>query len=232
MKALRSISRSTPLLVYNANNLTFNKVIFGYKNLAEFLSVHENTAKRAVSRAQVYAEKYILSLKELSRIELEEIKTKVITKSTIVRKILCIIQKKTVLLKEFPSVNNFMNFSGLSGSAIKDLCESETKLWLAEFFISYDLIPEADNTITGFEEFNPKIGQRIPGHPVYTYSSNGKFFIKRYSSLRACVADLDGSRNVNTKTLLLRIKHKELYHGLRVSFTPLFNHPDDSSDNS
>ena len=53
----------------------------------------------------------------------------------------------------------------------------------------------------------------------------GKTFIKRYSSLRECVKELEGSRNFNTKNLELRIKYNELYHGFRVSFTPLFDHP-------
>lgn len=63
--------------------------------------------------------------------------------------------------------------------------------------------------------------------PVYTYSEvtvNGETklqFVKQYSSLRECVADLDGDRNKNTKTLQLRIKHNGLYRNLRVSHTPL-----------
>ena len=62
--------------------------------------------------------------------------------------------------------------------------------------------------------------------PVYTYSEDGKTFIAKYSSLRNCVEKLDGDRNKNTKTLQLRIKHHGLYHGMRVSHTPLFDHPD------
>jgi hypothetical protein len=63
--------------------------------------------------------------------------------------------------------------------------------------------------------------------PVYTYSvqvNEGKeqlTFIKKYDSLRACVADLDNNKNKNTRTLQLRIKHNHLYHNLRVSHTPL-----------
>jgi len=32
------------------------------------------------------------------------------------------------------------------------------------------------------------------------------------------------NRNANTKSLELRIEHKQLYLGLRVSYTPLFEH--------
>lgn len=60
--------------------------------------------------------------------------------------------------------------------------------------------------------------------PVYSYSADGKTFIKYYSSLRNCVKELEGNRNFNTKTLELCIKHKELYHGFIVSDVPLFDH--------
>jgi hypothetical protein len=116
-----------------------------------------------------------------------------------------------------------MKFSKLSGSVTKQLCESES-LWLDEYFISYDLIPGADNSLASVGEFRPKLRERTTSIPVYTYSADGTTFIKRYSSLRECVKDLEGNRNFNTKTLMLRIEHKELYHGLRVSYAPLFEH--------
>ena len=132
-------------------------------------------------------------------------------------------KQKSVLLKTFSSVNEFMKFSKLSGSVTKQLCESEN-LWLDEYFISYDLIPGADNSLASVGEFRPKLRERTTSIPVYTYSADGTTFIKRYSSLRECVKDLEGNRNFNTKTLMLRIEHKELYHGLRVSYKPLFEH--------
>ena len=74
-------------------------------------------------------------------------------------------------------------------------------------------------------DFAPKLRGPKIGIPVYTYSADGKTFIKRYSSLRACVVALEGNRNFNTKTLELCIKHQELYHGFIVSTIPLFDHP-------
>jgi hypothetical protein len=114
-----------------------------------------------------------------------------------------------------------MKFSNQSGQNIKLLCTTNT-LWLNEYFLSYDLIVSADNTLINLVEFDPKIKNRITSIPVYTYSSDGKTFIKCYSSLRDCVKDLEGNRNANVNSLKLRIEHKELYHGLRVSYTPLF----------
>lgn len=128
-----------------------------------------------------------------------------------------------VLLKTFPSVNLFMKLSKLNGSAVKQLCTSDT-LWLEEYFLSYDLIQNADNTLNKLADFNPNLKSRL-SIPVYTYTADGNKFIKYYPSLRECVKDLEGNRDFNTKTLQLRIKHKELYHGFRVSNTPLFDHP-------
>ena len=107
---------------------------------------------------------------------------------------------------------------------VKLLCESDTLFWLDEYFISYNLIFNADNSLTNVNEFKPKLRDRKTSIPVYTYSADGTTFIKRYSSLRECVKDLDGNRNTNTNTLVLRIEHKQLYHGFRVSYVPLFNH--------
>ena len=117
-----------------------------------------------------------------------------------------------------------MNFSNLNGSSVKLLCESD-KLWLEEYFLSYDLKASADNSLSYVSEFKPEFKNRKISIPVYTYSADGKTFIKRYSSLRDCVKELEGNRNFNTKTLELRIKYKELYHGFIVSNTPLFDHP-------
>lgn len=49
-------------------------------------------------------------------------------------------------------------------------------------------------------------------------------FVTKYTSLRRVVRDLHGNRNLNTTPLQLRIKHKTLYQGLRVSYTPLYDH--------
>ena len=74
-------------------------------------------------------------------------------------------------------------------------------------------------------DFKPELKDRTSSIPVYAYSADGKNFIKRYSSLRECVKELDGNLNFYTKTLELRIKYKQLYHGFIVSTTPLFDHP-------
>jgi len=118
-----------------------------------------------------------------------------------------------------------MRFSKQSGSNTLLLCTTDT-LWLGEYHLSYDLIPSADNTLMSLKEFHPKLRSRTASIPVYTYSvsEGGLTFIKRYSSLRECVKVLDGNRNIHTNYLELRIKHKELYKGLRVSNRPLFDH--------
>ena len=224
-KALWSLKRSTSIFIYDALTLNFNSIIYGYENLSNLLAVHINTAKRAAKSSNIYANKYIISLNELTKEELETIKANTKPKNTSIKVIHVYNKDKTKLLKIFPSVNTFMKFSKQNGSTIKFLCLSENQFWLNEYFLSYDLLPNADNTLININEFKPNIKGGITNIPVYTYSSDGKTFIKRYSSLRDCVKDLEGNRNSNTKSLVLRIEHKKLYHGLIVSYEPLFNHP-------
>lgn len=224
-KALWSLKRSTLIFIYDALTLNFHLIIYGYEKLSNLLGVHINTAKRAAKSSNVYANKYIISINELTKEELEAIKANTKPKNTRIKVVHVYNKDKTKLLKTFPSVNSFMRFSKQNGSTIKLLCLSET-LWLKDYFLSYDLLPNADNTLMDITEFKPNLKEGVTNIPVYTYSSDGKTFIKRYSSLRDCVKDLEGNRNFNTKSLTLRIEHRELYHGLRVSYTPLFNHPD------
>jgi len=104
-------------------------------------------------------------------------------KSTRVRSVHVYNKEKTILLKTFSTVNSFIRFSNQNGSSVKLLCKSD-KLWLEEYFITYDLIPGADNYLTKVGEFNPKLNNRRASIPVYIYSDEGKIFIKRFSSLR------------------------------------------------
>lgn len=91
-----------------------------------------------------------------------------------------------MLLKTFPSVNAFMAFSKQSGYNIKLLCTTGI-LWLGEYFLSYDLIASAENSLTNTGVFNPVLRNRTTSIP--TYSADGNTFIKRYSSLRECVKE-------------------------------------------
>lgn len=230
-KALWSLTRSTPIFVYDAFTLTFNSIIYGYERLASLLGVHVNTARCVAKSGNVHdprwgKEKYILSLVELTKEKLVAIKANVKRKTTVKREVHVYDKDKSVLLKTFASVNTFIKFTKQSGSVVKLLCESDSLLWLDEYFISYDLIPSADNSLTNVGEFNPKLRVRKTSIPVYTYSHDGTTFIKCYSSLRECVKHFEGNRNSNTNTLILRIEHKELYYGVRVSYTRLFDHPE------
>lgn len=221
-KALWSFTRSTPIFVYDYNTLTFNTLVYGYESLANLLGVHVNTARRVAKSGNVYADKYIISLSELDKERMVNIKKNVKSKSTKVKTVHVYNKNKTVLLKTFPSVNAFMKFSKQSGYNIKLLCTTDP-FWLGEYFLSYDLIDSADNTLVGQypNSFNPILKTRT-SIPVYTYSADGTTFIKRYNSLRECLKELEGNRNSNTKSLELRVEHKQLYHGLRVSYIPLF----------
>jgi len=135
--------------------------------------VHVNTARRVAKSGKVYANKYIISLFELTIEELKTIKENVLVKNTTARAVHVYNKEKTKLLKTFPTVNSFMQFSNQSGSDIKLLCSSD-RLWLNEYFLSYDLIPEADNGLAEVEDFNPDLNTRVPNIPVYTYSADGK----------------------------------------------------------
>lgn len=226
-RAIWSLTRSTPIFIYDNNDLTFKLFIYGYERLANYLDVHINTAKRAAKSGKVYTnpkgESFIISLVELTEQELKNIKINNKPKSTIAKAVHVYNKDKTILLKTFNTVSSFITLSKQSGSSVKLLCESDA-LWLGEYFLSYELLPSADNSLNSVGIFNPKLNTRKLSIPVYSYSADGKTFIKYYSSLRNCVKELEGNRNFNTKTLELCIKHKELYHGFIVSDVPLFDH--------
>lgn len=228
-KALWSLTRSTPIYIYDDSKLSFQKIVYGYERLANYLGVHVNTAKRAAKSGNMYTnpkgDHLIISLVELTAEDLQNIKVNNKPRNTIARAVHVYNKDKTILLKTFPTVNSFIHLSKQSGYFVKLLCESD-KLWLDEYFLSYDFIPTADNSLNNKKEFNPNLRNRIANIPVYSYSADGKTFIKRYSSLRDCVKELEGNRNFNTKTLKLCIKYKELYHGFVVSDIPLFDHPE------
>jgi len=144
-KLLWSLTQSTPIFIYDLNILTFNSIIYGYERVAHFLGVHINTARRVAKSSDVYAKKYVISLNELTKQKLEAIKTNIKGKSTVRRVIYVYNKDKSILLKSLPSVNIFLKFSKLNGSMVKLLCESDTLFWLDEYFISYNLIFNADN---------------------------------------------------------------------------------------
>lgn len=222
-KALWSFNRSTPIFIYDATTLVFIGLVYGYERLAKLLGVHINTASRICKSSCVYG-KYIISLTELNYTKLEQLKSNNKTKSTKIKLVYVYNKNQTVLLKTFPSVNSFMKFSKLSGYTTKLICTSNT-IWLNKYILSYDLIPGADNSLTNVGEFKPNLKKGKTNIPVYLYSADEKVFLKRFSSLRECVKTLEGNRNFNLKPLQLRIEHKELYKGYRVSNIPLFKHP-------
>jgi group I intron endonuclease len=189
-KALWSLTRSTAIFVYDFSTLTFSSIVYGYERLAKLLGVHVNTARRVVKSGNIYANKYIISLSELAKENLEIIKSSVKPKSTAIKVVHVYNKDKSVLLKTFPSVNAFMSFSKQSGSNVKLLCTTGV-LWLGNYFLSYDLIASADNSLVNTEEFNPVLRNRTTSIPVYTYSADGNTFITKYSSLRECVKELN-----------------------------------------
>lgn len=236
-RALWSLTRSTPIFIYDASSLTFKLTVYGYEKLAEFLGVHINTARRAAKSNNIYTnpnpwptrqgkagDNFIISLVELTKDSLQEIKVSNKARTTVAKAVHVYDKDRTVLLKSFSTVNSFINLSKQSGSAVKLFCESN-KLWLDMYFLTYDLIPGADNSLNNVGEFNPILNKPNASISIYIYSADGKTFIKSFSSLRYCVKELDGNRNFNTKTLELCIKHRELYHGFIVSDVPLFDHP-------
>jgi hypothetical protein len=222
IEALWSLTRSTPLFVYDVTNLKFITMLYGYKNLSEYLKVHPNTAKRIAKSHSVFNDKFIVSLEEVKEDTLKEIISKSSQlKTTKVRAIYVYDADLTTLLHVYKIVNAFMKASCLNGSDVKTFSSSENRLWLNTYFITYELISEADNYFTNVKEFVPqKRGKKI-SIPVYRYNSDGSKLIEVHPSLRHLVKTLHGSRDYNTKSLKLRILHKETYEGFRVSYSPL-----------
>ena len=108
-KALWSLTRSTPIFLYNGSDLSFNQIIYGYERLADFLAVHINTARRAVKSNSIYTnakgDSLIISLVELSKDALQQIKANSKPRSTVSKVIHVYNKDRTILLKTFPTVN-------------------------------------------------------------------------------------------------------------------------------
>jgi group I intron endonuclease len=108
-KALWSLTRSTPIFIYNVSNLSFNKIIYGYERLADFLGVHINTARRAAKSNNNYTntkgDSFIISLVELSEDALQEMKANSKARSTVSKVVHVYNKDRTILLKTFPTVN-------------------------------------------------------------------------------------------------------------------------------
>lgn len=229
--ALWSKERSIPVFIYSPLSLELIQIAPGFRATAEFLSVHINTARSAINKGGYYiapsGKAYVLSLHELTSDKVQELvnTAKESIKSTTNRAVYLYNLDKTVLLKHFSTVNEAMKVMSRSGRDIKNFCTTG-KPWHNKYVLSYTLFPDADNSLSN-GPYTLEVKARTPRMPVYTYSvqvNEGKeqlTFIKKYDSLRACVADLDNNKNKNTRTLQLRIKHNHLYHNLRVSHTPL-----------
>jgi group I intron endonuclease len=143
-KRLWSLTRSTPIFIYNFDSLTFNSIVCGYERLADFLGVHTNTARRAV-KSNIFSKQYILLLSELNNENILTIKESIKPKNTAIKKVYVYNKDYSILLKTYSSLNAFMKISKLIGSDVKILCTTD-KLWLDEYYLSYELIDDADNT--------------------------------------------------------------------------------------
>jgi len=215
------LSRSTQYFVYSALTLSLFTTCLGQTQLAEFLEVHVNTARRALT-SQLY-NGYILSTVALTTSQLQAILAvgqsvnRRLTKSVYVYN-----ASQTVLLHVSSTVNAFMVLSGLNGAAVKQLALSPTLLWRDTHFISYELIDTADNSMSNVPPFVPAPSLAKEAKPVFGLPVDGGPSV-RWTSLRECVKVLTGNRNTNTKSLELRIKHGEPYLGYYVSFKPFSN---------
>jgi group I intron endonuclease len=220
LRKLWSISRATPILIFDSTTFKFNRVIYGLEGLAGFLGVHVNTARSALNRGGVY-KGWVLSTNLLT---VSEVKTIVEStensQTTKSRPVYVYNSKKSKLLATFPTVNAVMQVFGLSGRDIKALCTSPDKLCRNTYFFSYEEIENADNSSPDNSGFVPVPANLNKGIPVYGFNPEATSQYKEWGSLRECVADLEGNRNFNTKSLSLRIQYNEKYHGYFVSHTP------------
>lgn len=91
------------------------------------------------------------------------------------------------------------------------------------FFFSNSLIESSNNSLIGVPEFKgPAKTMATVAKPIYGFNPTTKEY-QKWSSARACLADLENNSNFNQGSLLLRIKHNQLYHGFFVSFSPFDN---------
>jgi hypothetical protein len=201
------------------DSATLFSTALGLQGLADFLGVHVNTARRAVT-SQVY-NGYVISTAMLSVPEVQAIilSAQSAVNRRIAKPVYVYNSDQTLLLHCYASVTAFMTASGLGGSGIAQLAASTSNLWRGTYFISYNLIPTADNTLSTVGVFVPVPKTGAQSIPIYGRPVDGGPDIV-WTSTRDCVRHLTGNRNTNTQTLTLRIKYNEPYLGYYVSHEP------------
>lgn len=124
---------------------------------------------------------------------------------------------KNLLLKKCETVTGFQLFSGLNGTQLKLLILSNTKLWRNMYFISDNIILEADNLLSNEKPFVPvpSIGSKKT-HVIYAYTP-GNALPLIFDSQTQCARKLGGA----PKTLLKCLNNNLLFKGYRVSRLPL-----------
>lgn len=217
-KDLWSLSRATTYYLYSVTTSLLSETCLGLQHLAQVLNVHVNTARRAV-KAQVY-KGFVISTTMLTPEAVQAIVQGFSAEPNrrVVKPVYIYNATQTVLLHVYSSVNAFMEASGLNGSSVRQLATT-TALWRDTYFVSYDLIPVADNTMSTVGSFVPVDSLKADAKPVYGKPITGGPQVK-WSSIRDCLRALTGDRNTNAKSLLLRMKHNEPYFDYYVSHEP------------
>lgn len=214
---LWKLSRSTLFYIYSIGTMSLFTTVLGQTQLADFFGVHVNTV-RAIT-AQIF-KGYVIStvLLDLSQLQLILEGLTVQINKGIPKRVFIYNYNQTILLPICDTVTSFMSLSGLGGAAIRKLCISPTDLWRGTYFISYEEINSADNTMSTNQPFIPVPSKGSTAKLVYGVPIGGGPVVE-WSSLRNCVLHLTGDRNSSTKTLELRIKHSQVYLGYMVSYT-------------
>nr|CCO62231.1 GIY-YIG endonuclease [Rhodotorula taiwanensis RS1] len=215
---LWSLSRATTYYLYSVTTSLLCETCLGLQHLAQVLNVHANTARRAV-KAQVY-KGFVISTSILTPEAVQAIVQgfSVEPNRRIVKPVYIYNAAQTVLLHVYSSVTAFMVASGLNGSSVRQLATT-TALWRDTYFVSHELIPGADNTMSTVGTFVPVDSLKADAKPVYGKPITGGPQVK-WSSIRDCLRALTGDRNTNAKSLLLRMKHNEPYFDYYVSHEP------------
>lgn len=167
------MSRSVVYHLYSLESLEFHITCIGLAQVAEFFKVHINTASRAI-KAEVY-KGYIISTTLLTPVQILSIKESLVlgVNSRFAKPIFIYSADQSTLLHVCTTVGMFIKLSGLSGSGVVSLCVSPTLLWRDTYFISYNLISEADNTLSNTIAFVPVPSIGATAKPVYGVPIDG-----------------------------------------------------------
>ncbi len=219
-----SVARSNSYFIYSiiSKKLVAGPLL-GLKGLSEHFNLTLRKAESIAYSGSIFLDQFIITKSPFSKseLELQIARSKLVTGSNWINSPLYLYNNEgTILLAKFSSVKEYFSLYSPSKLILQRLLA--LNLPWNNYLFSLSYIESADNSLDPNNSVQ-FIGAPIKkGHavlPIYGFNPDSGSY-KVWPSVRACLVELKGSPDFNPATLLLRLKHNELYEGYYLSTSP------------